>query len=107
LITGVEISIDQTQNLFLYLDQFYIMNEIDVERHRMYGRITTTWIAVLIGIIAGLFFLMNAFENFTNMNSKFLLIAIIAVLLGFKIQPYIERFYEKRLLESKKRNHTL
>jgi len=83
------------------------MNEIDLERHRMYGRITTTWIAFMIGVIVGLFFLMSAFENFTNMNSKFLLIGIIAVLLGFKIQPYIERFYEKRLLNSRNRNHTL
>ena len=83
------------------------MNEVHVERHRMYGRITTTWIAIQIGIIVGLFFLMNAFENFTNMNSKFLLIAIIAVMFAFKIQPYIVRFYEKRLFESRKRNHTL
>jgi uncharacterized integral membrane protein len=83
------------------------MNEVDVERHRMYGRITTTWIAFMIGIIVALFFLMNAFENLTDMNSKFLLIAIIAVLVGFKIQPFIERFYEKRLLNSRNRNHTL
>lgn len=83
------------------------MNEIDIERHRMHGRITTTWIALQIGTIVGLFLLMNAFESFTNMNSKFLLISIIAVMFGFKIHPYIERFYEKRLLNSRKRNHTL
>ncbi len=83
------------------------MNEVDVERYRMHGRITTTWIAILIATIGGLFLLMNAFESFTNMNSKFLLIAIIAVMFGLKIQPYIERFYEKRLLNSRKRNHTL
>jgi len=68
-----------------------------IERQRMYGRITTTWIAIQIGIIIALFLIMNVFEHFSNMNSKFLLIAVIAVLLGFKIQPYIERFYEKRL----------
>ena len=83
------------------------MNDVDVERNRMYGRITVTWIAFQIGVIVGLFFLMNAFEYFTDLNSKFLLIAIIAVLIGFKIQPYIERFYEKRLLQSRNRNHTL
>jgi len=82
------------------------MSEIDVERNRMYARITATWFACLFGIIIGLYFLVTIFEHYSDYDTKWLILGTLATLLGFKIQPRIEVWYEKRFLESRKRDHT-
>jgi len=83
------------------------MNEVDIERQRLYVRMSATWLAIFAGIVISLYFLIQLIEFAFETDLKLVLISIIGSVIAFKIRPYIDNFYEKRLMESKKRNHTL
>ncbi len=82
------------------------MNEVDLERHRLNSRIATTWFVVLIGLSVCMYFIMVAFESVTDFSIKIIFASVIAILVADKLNPYIRKFYEKRLMNSKKRSHT-
>lgn len=72
------------------------MSNIDVEKQRMNSRITATWFAFMFGIVVAIYFIIQIFEYFSGMDSTMFLGSVIAVLIAFKYQPNIVRFYEKR-----------
>ena len=77
--------------------------KINVDRQRMNARIATTWVALLIGITAGIMFVMTAFEVETQLDPKIILVPIVTIFILNKLHPKIVSWYEKRL-ESKNKS---
>lgn len=83
------------------------MNEVDIEIQRLNARVTTTWFVFMFGVMGLLYIVYELARVYWFENAHLIFISALAVLIAKYFEPKIRSFYEKRLMNSKKRNHTL
>lgn len=83
------------------------MNEVDLEIQRLATRVVFTSFVIVICAMIGIYFLIQQINQYSEFDVTWL---IMGGLIGFslhgRIEPYIQKFYEKRLINSKRRSHT-
>ena len=84
------------------------MNEVDVERQRLYTRVAFTSMVIIMAIVGGIYLLLQTINHYSGYDATWIfLVGLTVIAFNKKIDTIVHNFYEKRLINSKKRNHTL
>jgi len=84
------------------------MNEVDTERFRLGMRQSFTSFVVTLAIIICVFFVFDFIDQLLEYDFTFIALGILTYILVHRyIEKRVNAFFEKRLMNSKKRNHTL
>jgi len=84
------------------------MNEVDTERFRLHVRSTIASFALVALSVVSAFVIIDIIRIETGHDYSYLVLAFfMVVVLRKPIEKRVTKFFEKRLFESKNRNHTL
>lgn len=84
------------------------MNEVDVERHRLWIRVGVTKFAIFLSIVFAIYFVIEYLNSISDINWTWILVAgLLTLVVDKRLERPVRNFYEKRLLNSKSKQHTL